>query len=254
MHPSAEIKSVAAGREKGTRKYTYSMLAERFHVRFTQCLIAYCVLFGWKLAYKGLTGEHCVNVFASQAFTILLLTLFQFYFPPAHLNPVGAWVEFFSGARSLSSALSSTLSSFAAAAAIMQLFLATAADSQLASVAVPHASIRIDDVFLHVVFAEAFLSLACVLFASQLFKRVPALASVPSFVVTNIYLLLQLQTPLMSSLGNVNPASAFASVFIHQQPVVVIVQITGNMLSVAMAAYVNELISSRALALKKKKD
>jgi hypothetical protein len=226
----------------------------QFYVRFTQCLIAYCVLFGWKLAYKGLTGEDCINVFASQAFSILLLTLFQFYFPPAHLNPVGAWVELSSGARSLSSALSSTLSSFAAAAATMQLFLATTADSQLASIAVPHAGIRVGDVFLHIVFAEATLSLAVVLLANQLFKHVALLASVPSFVVTNVYLLLQLQTPLMSSLGNVNPASAFASVLIHQQPVVTIVQITGNIMAVAFVAYVNERISSRALGQKKKQD
>jgi hypothetical protein len=65
---------------------------------------------------------------------------------------------------------------------------------------------------------------------------------------------MQLQTPLMSNLGNVNPASAFASVLLHQQPVVFAAQISGNLLAVALFAYVNNVISNRASQRKQKQD
>ncbi len=230
------------------------MVDERFGARFLKCLVAYSVLFGWKLAYKGLTGEDCFNGLATQAFSIFLLTLFQFYIPPANLNPIGSWVELASGARSFSSALSSTISSFVAAAAVMQLFLSTIAHSQINSIAVPHAGIHVGGVFLHVVFTEAFLSLSSVLFANQLIRKFPAFAAVPSFVITNALLLFQLQTPLMSTLGNVNPASAVASVFLHQQPVVTITQILGNVLAVSLFGYANDLLSNRSLRQKTKQD
>ena len=225
-----------------------------FHVRFLSCFVAYSVLFGWKLAYKGLTGQDFVGVFASQAFSVILLTLFQFCIPPAHLNPVGACLELASGARSFSSAVASALTSSAAAAAVMQLFISTLSVSQIGSIAVPHSAIRTGDVFLHVLWLEAALSLCSVLFGSQVIKSLPALKSVPSFVVSNLYLLMQLQTPLMSNLGNVNPASAFASVLLHQQPVVFAAQILGNLLAVALFAYVNNVISNRASQRKQKQD
>jgi hypothetical protein len=225
-----------------------------FIVRFISCFVAYSVLFGWKLAYKGLTGQEVVGVFASQLFSIILLTLFQFCIPPAHLNPVGAWLELASGARSFSSAVASTLTSGAAAAAAMQLFLSTVPVSHISSIAAPHSAIRAGDVFLHVLWFEAVLSLCSVLFGSQAIRSLPALKPLPSFVVSNVYLLMQLQTPLMSNLGNVNPASAFASVFLHQQPVVLAAQISGNVLAVALFAYVNHIISNRASQRKQKQD
>lgn len=221
---------------------------------FCQCWAAYSVLFGWKLAYKGLTGQAIHNVFASQTISLVLLTLFQFYIPPPALNPIGVWVELSSGVRSFSSALSSTLQSFAAAAAAVQLFVSTISHSEMGSVAVPHAQINLGDVFLHVVFLEACLSVACVLLANQLIKLVPAFKSIPAFPILNAYLLLQLQTPLMATLGNVNPASAFASIFIHQQPAVTFAQLCGNILAVALHSYINQLIANRTSREKLKQE
>ena len=112
-------------------------------------------------------------------------------------------------------------------------------------------------IFLHIVLAEAVVSLAFVLFAHQLIKAaataVPALGSIPSFVILNAYLLLQLQTPLMVHLGNVNPASAFASLFFHQQPIITIAQVSGNIFAVVVHSYANHLISNRA-PLKEKQE
>jgi len=224
---------------------------------FWQCSAAYSVLFGWKLAYRGLTGESVDSVIASQAISLLLLTMLQFLVPAAHLNPVGAWMELTSRARSFASALSSTLSSFAASAAVVQLFQATLPALKWDNIAVPHTRIQSGDIFLHIVLAEAVVSLACVLFAQQLIKAaataVPALGSIPSFVILNAYLLLQLQTPLMAHLGNVNPASAFASLFFHQQPIITIAQISGNIFAVVVHSYANHLISNRA-PLKEKQE
>jgi hypothetical protein len=220
------------------------MAADKFAVGFTKCCIAYVVLYGWKLAYKGLTGGHVVTGFASHAVSVALLTLFQFYIPPPVLNPVGAWFELASGARSISSALSSTLAAFAASATVAQLFMATVSDFDSASLAVPHAQINVGDVFFHAVFAEGFVSVAAVLFFNQLVKLVPAFKSAPTFAVTNMFLLLQMQTPLMATLGNVNPSSAFASLLVHQQPAITLSQISGNMLAVAFHAAVNQFMTS----------
>ena len=222
--------------------------------RFFQCWAAYAVLFGWKLAYKGLSGQHVESVLVSQSVSLVLLTMFQFYIPPSHLNPVGVWAELSSGVRSFSSALSSTLSSFAAAAAAVQLFSSTLTHSELGSIAVPHAKVHVRDVFLHIVFLEACLSVTCVLFVNQLIKFIPVFKSIPTFPILNMYLLLQLQTPLMATLGNVNPASAFASVLIHQQPFVTVAQISGNILAIALHSYANQVISNRSVHKKDKKD
>ena len=224
---------------------------------FWQCSAAYSVLFGWKLAYRGLTGESVDSVIASQAISLLLLTMLQFLVPAADFNRVGAWMELTSRARSLARAFSSTLSSFAASAAVVQLFQATLPASKWDNIAVPHTRIQSGDIFLHIVLAEAVVSLACVLFAQQLIKAaataVPALGSIPSFVILNAYLLLQLQTPLMVHLGNVNPASAFASLLFHQQPILTIAQISGNIFAVVVHSYANQLISNRA-PLKEKQE
>jgi hypothetical protein len=221
---------------------------------FLQCWAAYSVLFGWKLAYKGLTGQHVDNVVASQAITLFILTLFQCYIPPPLLNPVGAWAELSSGARSLSSALSSTLLSFGAAAAAVQLFVATLSHAELGNLAIPHARINVGEIFLHIAFLEACVSVTCVLFVNQLIKLVPAFKSAPTFPILNVYLLLQLQTPLMAILGNVNPASAFASILIHQQPLVTLAQIFGNILAIALHSYANQLFAHRASLIKDKQD
>ena len=167
---------------------------------------------------------------------------------------VGVWAELSSGVRSFSSALSSTLSSFAAAAAAVQLFSSTLTHSELGSIAVPHAKIHVRDVFLHIVFLEACLSVTCVLFVNQLIKFIPVFKSIPTFPILNMYLLLQLQTPLMATLGNVNPASAFASVLIHQQPFVTVAQISGNILAIALHSYANQVISNRSVHKKDNKD
>jgi hypothetical protein len=221
---------------------------------FCQCWAAYCVLFGWRLAYKGFTGHHTDSLFVSQTISLFLLTIFQCYIPPPHLNPIGVWVELSSGARSFSSALFSTLSSFAAAAAAVQLFTSTLSHSELGNIAVPHARINQGDVFLHIAFLEACASVTCVLFANQLIKRVPAFKSAPTFPLLNLYLLLQLQTPLMATLGNVNPASAFASLFIHQQPAVTLAQIFGNILAVVLHSFANQRFAHRASHEKVKQD
>ena len=221
------------------------MARDQFRV-FWQCSAAYSILFGWKLAYTGLTGQSVDSAIVSQAVSLLLLTLLQFLIPSAHLNPVGAWMELVSHTRSFASAVSSTLSSFAAAAAVAQLFQSTLPSLKWSSIALPHARIQVGEVFLHIVLAEAVLSVACVLFANQLIKRVPAFSAIPTFVILNAYLLLQLQTPLMANLGNVNPASAFASLFFHQQPVITVAQITGNIFALVVHTYVNQLISNRA--------
>jgi hypothetical protein len=221
------------------------MAADNFAVGFCKCCVAYVVLYGWKLAVKGLTGQHAFTGFASQFVSVALLTLFQFYIPPPVLNPVGAWAELASGARSISSALSSTLSAFAASAAVAQLFMATVSDFDSANLALPHAQIKVGDVFFHAVFTEGFVSVASVLFFSQLVKPIPALNSFPTFAITNMYLLLQLQTPVMSTLGNVNPSSAFASLLVHQQPAITLCQLSGNVMAVAFHTYINHLIINR---------
>jgi hypothetical protein len=222
--------------------------------RFFQCWAAYAVLFGWKFAFKGLTGQQVDSVLLSQSISLVLLTVFQFYIPPTHLNPVGVWAELSSGIRSFSSALSSTLSSFAAAAATVQLFSSTLTHSELGSIALPHVRIHVEDIFLHIILLEAFLSVIFVLFVNQFIKLVPAFQSIPTFPILNLYLLLQLQTPLMATLGNVNPAAAFASVLIHQQPLVTITQISGNILAIALHSYVNQIFANRSLLKKDKQD
>ena len=87
---------------------------------------------------------------------------------------------------------------------------------------------------------------------SQLIKLVPAFKSAPTFAVTNLYLLLQMQTPLMATLGNVNPSSAFASLLVHQQPAITLSQISGNALAVAFCAAVNHFIISHSADTRQK--
>jgi hypothetical protein len=144
------------------------------------------------------------------------------------------------------------LAAFAASAAVTQLFMASVSDFDSASLAVPHSQINAGDVFFHVVFAEGFVSVAVVLFFNQLIKLVPAFKSAPTFAVTNLYLLLQMQTPLMATLGNVNPSSAFASLMVHQQPAITLSQISGNALAVAFCAAVNHFIISHSADTRQK--
>jgi hypothetical protein len=194
---------------------------------------------------------HSVTV--SQLVSLSLLTLCQFVVPPAHLNPVTAWAEVVSGARSFRCALNSTLTSFAAAAAVLQLFQATVSASQIRSIAVPHASIQLGEVPLHVLLAEAAVSVASVLFFNKLLKSVAVFKAMPSFVLSNLFQLMLLQTPAMALLGNVNPASAVGSMCIHQQPQITIAQLFGNVLAVVFYAVFSDAISKRA-QVKEKKD